>query len=186
MPGASLAGLEAAGVVAVLGTVINPAGLTHAKAVPIARARAFANPGLGASPVFHAFAIDQTGIVFSDDIGVVGDERIRIDLSALHGIGDGLAWAPGEFVGQDGEAIPACARGTLTRVAARLAGAGAMDSQAMFFQLAPSLRYAHTEPHVRTRLSENGFDLLKLRRTTIRMDAGKPVSGILFLASRRP
>lgn len=54
------------------------------------------------------------------------------------------------------------------------------------FQLAPSLRYAHTEPHVRTRLSENGFDLLKLRRTTIRMDAGKPVSGILFLASRRP
>lgn len=53
------------------------------------------------------------------------------------------------------------------------------------FQLAPSLRYAHTEPHVRTRLSENGFDLLKLRRTTIRMDGGKPISGILFLASKR-
>jgi len=140
MPGASLAELEAAGVVAVLGTVINPAGLTHAKAVPIARARAFANPGLGASPVFHAFAIDQTGIVFSDDIGVVGDQRIRIDLSALHGIGDGLAWAPGEFVGQDGEAIPACARGTLTRVAARLAGAGldaAVGHEIEFVLVAP-------------------------------------------------
>ena len=140
MPRAALAELEAAGVVAVLGTVINPAGLTHAKAVPIARARAFGNPGLGASPVFHAFAIDQTGIVFSDDIGVVGDERIRIDLSALHGIGDGLAWAPGEFVGQDGEAIPACSRGTLTRVAARLAGAGldaAVGHEIEFVLVAP-------------------------------------------------
>ena len=52
------------------------------------------------------------------------------------------------------------------------------------FILAPSLRYAHTEQHVRQRLEENGFELLKLTRTTIRMDGGKPVSGILFLASR--
>ncbi|MFN7089717.1 MAG: methyltransferase domain-containing protein [Allorhizobium sp.] len=53
------------------------------------------------------------------------------------------------------------------------------------FILAPSLRYAHTEQHVRQRLDENGFDLVKLSRTTIRMDGGKPVSGILFLASRK-
>uniref|UniRef100_A0A7C1NTS8 Methyltransferase domain-containing protein n=1 Tax=Agrobacterium albertimagni TaxID=147266 RepID=A0A7C1NTS8_9HYPH len=53
------------------------------------------------------------------------------------------------------------------------------------FILAPSLRYAHTEQHVRHRLNENGFDLVKLSRTTIRMDGGKPVSGILFLASRK-
>lgn len=52
------------------------------------------------------------------------------------------------------------------------------------YLLAPSLRYAHTERHVRQRLAENGFDVLTLTRTTIRMDGGKPVSGILFLASR--
>jgi predicted TPR repeat methyltransferase len=52
------------------------------------------------------------------------------------------------------------------------------------YLLAPSLRYAHTEHHVRQRLGENGFDVLTLTRTTIRMDGGKPVSGILFLASR--
>ncbi|MBC2771600.1 methyltransferase domain-containing protein [Rhizobium sp. AQ_MP] len=52
------------------------------------------------------------------------------------------------------------------------------------FLLAPSLRYAHTEQHVRQRLAENGFEVLTLARTTIRMDGGKSVSGILFLASR--
>jgi predicted TPR repeat methyltransferase len=52
------------------------------------------------------------------------------------------------------------------------------------FILAPSLRYAHTEAHVCTRLAENGFELRTLRRTTIRLDGGKPISGILFLASR--
>ena len=52
------------------------------------------------------------------------------------------------------------------------------------YLLAPSLRYAHTERHVRQRLAENGFDVVVLTRTTIRMDGGKPVSGILFLASR--
>ncbi|MCZ8177404.1 MAG: methyltransferase domain-containing protein [Rhizobium sp.] len=52
------------------------------------------------------------------------------------------------------------------------------------YLLAPSLRYAHTEQHVRQRLAENGFEVLTLTRTTIRMDGGKPVFGILFLASR--
>lgn len=52
------------------------------------------------------------------------------------------------------------------------------------YLLAPSLRYAHTEQHVRQRLAENGFEILVSTRTTIRMDGGKPVFGILFLASR--
>jgi predicted TPR repeat methyltransferase len=52
------------------------------------------------------------------------------------------------------------------------------------YLLAPSLRYAHTEQHVRQRLAENGFALLTLTRSAIRMDGGKPVFGILFLASR--
>src|SRR5271156_1412729 len=98
---AATAQLEAEGVDAVIGTVVNPAGLTLAKTVPIRRTNTFADPGLGASPSWHAFASDQTGIAFAGGVGVVGDQRLRIDLSALRMIGDGLAWAPGAFFEQD-------------------------------------------------------------------------------------
>jgi len=121
---ASIAQLEANGVGALVGTVVNPAGLTHAKIVPIRRAPVFADPGLGTSPVWHIFTIDQAGIAFTPDLGVVGDERIRVDLSALHRIGDGFAWAPADFHDQAGAPIPACSRGTLRRVVSRLADAG--------------------------------------------------------------
>ncbi|NBP86738.1 MAG: glutamine synthetase, partial [Mycobacteriaceae bacterium] len=101
---------------AVIGTIVNPAGLTLAKVVPAARATAFADPGLGASPTWHGFAIDKAGIAFTDEISVVGDQRIRIDLDALRVIDDGLAWAPGQFYDQSGGPVPACTRGTLARV----------------------------------------------------------------------
>ena len=116
--------LEADGVDAVVGAVVSPAGLTHAKTVPVRRLNAFADAGLGFSPVTHGFAIDRAGIAFADDITVVGDERIRIDLDALRTIGGGLAWAPASFFDQDGTPIPACARGTLARIESRLAQAG--------------------------------------------------------------
>lgn len=122
--GAVLTQLEANGVGTLVGTVVNPAGLTLAKTVPLRRATAFANPGLGASPVWHVFAIDQSGIAFTDDISVVGDERLRIDPAGLRSIGGGLAWAPASFFDQDGDPVPACARGTLARVEADLAAAG--------------------------------------------------------------
>ena len=121
---AAIAQLEAEGVDTVLGTAVNPAGLTQAKTVPIRRTDTFADPGLGASPSWHAFAIDQTGIAFTDEVGVVGDQRLRIDLSALRIVGDGLAWAPAAFFEQDGTPVPACSRGTLGRIEAALKDAG--------------------------------------------------------------
>jgi glutamine synthetase len=121
---AAIAQLESDGVATLIGTVVNAAGLTHAKTIPLRRMGTFADPGLGASPVWHVFAIDQTGIAFTDATGVVGDQRIRIDLSALRILGDGLAWAPGAFFGQDGEVDPYCSRGALTRIQDRLADAG--------------------------------------------------------------
>ena len=108
----------------IIGTIVNPAGLTLAKVVPAGGAGRFADPGLGASPTWHGFAIDQTGIAFTDDISVVGDQRIRIDVDALRVIDDGLAWAPGSFFYQNGDPVPACTRGTLGRVERRLAKAG--------------------------------------------------------------
>jgi glutamine synthetase len=121
---AAIAALETDGVSTLIGTVVNPAGLIHAKTVPLRRTGAFADPGLGASPVWHVFAIDQTGVVVGDAVGVVGDQRIRIDLGALRTLGDGLAWAPGSFYGQDGSPDPYCSRGALQRVEERLTAAG--------------------------------------------------------------
>jgi glutamine synthetase len=116
--------LEADGVDTVIGTTVTAAGLTHAKTVPARRLDAFADPGVGFSPVTHVFAIDRAGIALTQGITVVGDQRIRIDLDALRIIGDGLAWAPASFFDQDGNPIPACARGTLARIESRLAQTG--------------------------------------------------------------
>lgn len=121
---ATITHLQANGVGTVVGSVVNPAGLTLAKAVPLDRATTFVDPGLGASPTWHGFTIDKTGIAFTDTISVVGDQRVRIDAGGLRPIGGGLAWAPGSFFDQDGVAAPECARGTLRRVEARLADAG--------------------------------------------------------------
>ncbi|MBP2532646.1 class I SAM-dependent DNA methyltransferase [Agrobacterium tumefaciens] len=50
------------------------------------------------------------------------------------------------------------------------------------FILRESLRYAHSKSYVIDLLERTGFSLLEIRKTTIRKDAGKPLSGILFLA----
>ena len=121
---AAIAQLETDGVSTLIGTVVNSAGLIHAKTIPLRRMTAFADPGLGASPVWHVFAIDQAGIVFGESIGVIGDERIRIDLGGLRILGDGLAWAPGSFFHQDGTPDRYCSRGALARVEAKLADVG--------------------------------------------------------------
>src|SRR6478609_3168703 len=121
---AAIAQLESDGVATLIGTVVSSAGLTHAKTIPLRKMGAFADPGLGASPVWHVFTIDQTGIALGGDLSVVGDQRIRIDLGALRILGDGLAWAPGAFYGQDGEPDPYCSRGALGRIERRLADAG--------------------------------------------------------------
>ncbi len=108
----------------VVGTVVNPAGLTLAKVVSAGAAGTFADPGLGASPTWHGFAADRAGIAFTDAISVVGDQRLRIDRHAQRVIDAGLSWAPASFFDQDGNPVAACTRGTLGRIEARLAQAG--------------------------------------------------------------
>jgi len=53
------------------------------------------------------------------------------------------------------------------------------------FPLAPSLRYAHSEAYVRQLAARHGLEILKIIKTVIRKDGGKPVAGILFL-TRKP
>ncbi len=52
------------------------------------------------------------------------------------------------------------------------------------FLLRDSLRYAHSESYVLGLLECWGMELLAMEKTIIRMDAGKPVYGILFLSRK--
>jgi glutamine synthetase len=115
--------LQEAGVRLVIGSMVNAAGITLAKSVPVARLGSFHRAGMGAAPVWHVFCIDGE-IAFTDNISAVGDLRLRIDPNGLRSLGSGLAWAPADMFLQDGSRDPACARGTLARVQERAGNAG--------------------------------------------------------------
>ncbi|MVA59135.1 methyltransferase domain-containing protein [Agrobacterium vitis] len=53
------------------------------------------------------------------------------------------------------------------------------------FSLAQSLRYQHSEAYVVCELEAKGFTLLESQPDVIRMDGGKPIQGILFIAAKR-
>ena len=52
------------------------------------------------------------------------------------------------------------------------------------FVLRDSLRYAHSDAYIRDLLQRHGFTVLQSEKTTVRMDAGKPIRGILFLSRK--
>ncbi|MBB4009379.1 class I SAM-dependent DNA methyltransferase [Allorhizobium taibaishanense] len=53
------------------------------------------------------------------------------------------------------------------------------------FSLAPSLRYQHGQAYVEAELRAQGFELLTSEQEIIRLDGGKPIQGLLFIA-RKP
>lgn len=46
-------------------------------------------------------------------------------------------------------------------------------------------RYAHDEPAIRAELAAVGFELMRVETTTLRLESGKPVEGLIVLARRR-
>ncbi|MCX2713109.1 glutamine synthetase family protein [Mycolicibacterium sp. J2] len=115
--------LRAEGVELVAGSLTDLAGVTRAKYVPLRRLDAFVTSGMGVSPSWSVFCVDS-GIAFTPTIGVVGDQRLRIDPADLHTIGDGIAWAPASLGDQDGTAAPLCARSLLRATEQSLARRG--------------------------------------------------------------
>ncbi len=115
--------LRAADVEIVVGSVIDFAGVARAKTVPLERLGSFVTAGMGASPSWNVFCIDDS-IAFTEKIGVIGDLRLRIDPAALRVVAPGVAWAPGEFTEQDGAPSPFNTRGLLRRVGEDLAADG--------------------------------------------------------------
>src|SRR2546425_1245435 len=96
------------------GTFMDSAGVLRAKQAPIERAPVFHSAGLGASPVWVIFCVDDA-IAFTPSFGVVGDMRLRADLDGAVSLADGSAWAPTELADQDGQPLAFCPRGTLRR-----------------------------------------------------------------------
>ncbi|MDQ0456905.1 class I SAM-dependent DNA methyltransferase [Rhizobium paknamense] len=58
------------------------------------------------------------------------------------------------------------------------------QAESQGFTLAPSLRYQHSFAYVTATLAQSGFTLLESEEATIRMDGGKPVLGMLFIAAK--
>lgn len=110
-------------MVLVGGSIVDMAGVARAKYVPAARLEAFHTVGMGASPSWSVFCVDGS-IAFTPELGVVGDNRIRIDPANLRTLDDGVGWAPGDFHLQDGEPSPMCGRLRLAAVVEEAARAG--------------------------------------------------------------
>lgn len=111
------------GTTLLLGTLVDFAGVTRTKGVPIGRLRAYQQSGMGASPSWVVFCVDNA-VAFTDTIGVAGDLRLRIDAAKIRDIGDGLAWGPTDLCNQDGSPSELCPRAALRSVVDRAAALG--------------------------------------------------------------
>ncbi|MFD4180113.1 glutamine synthetase [Rhodococcus sp. NPDC058514] len=118
--------LAAQGVVGVALTWVDNSGITRTKAVPLDRLENAAAWGVGASPVFDAFATDDAIIAGRYAGGPVGDLRLLPDLSRITALAaqPGWAWAPADRHTQEGEPHPQDARSVIRRAVTRLADAG--------------------------------------------------------------
>jgi glutamine synthetase len=115
--------LEAENHSLTVGSVVDMAGVTRGKVVPAARTTNFQDTGMGASPSWNVFCVDDA-LAFTPKFSVEGDLRLRIDKRELRPLGHGVLWAPANFHHQNGTVAEVCTRSALARVELRLADAG--------------------------------------------------------------
>src|SRR5918992_584811 len=118
--------LGAQGVRVVALSHVDNAGVTRVKTVPISLLERAVRYGIGMSPVFEVFLVDDS-ITASDEVGgPVGDLRLMPDPSALRVLAaqPGWAWAPVDKHTQEGEIFPGCQRTFAKRMTLRAAEAG--------------------------------------------------------------
>jgi len=118
--------LSAHGVRAVALSQVDNAGVTRAKTVPVSLLERTVRYGIGMSPVFEVFMVNDS-ITASDEVGgPVGDLRLMPDPWALRTLAaqPGWAWAPVDKHTQEGEVYPGCQRSFAKRQAGRAADAG--------------------------------------------------------------
>ena len=118
--------LADAGVKAVALTWVDNAGVTRVKAVPLTRLEHAVRWGVGMSPVFDVFCVDDSITTSAHIGGPVGDLRLYPDLDRLTILAGqrGWAWAPVDRLTQEGDVWPACQRSFARRTTAAAADAG--------------------------------------------------------------
>jgi len=118
--------LVARGVRAVALSHVDNAGVTRVKTVPVSLLERAVRFGIGMSPVFEVFMVNDS-ITSSDEVGgPVGDLRLMPDPWALKVLAaqPGWAWAPVDKHTQEGDVYLGCQRTFAKRQAARAADAG--------------------------------------------------------------
>ncbi|TQK43295.1 glutamine synthetase [Streptomyces sp. SLBN-118] len=118
--------LMAEGVHGVALTWVDNAGITRAKAVPIGRVPHAATRGVGMSPVFDVFLVDDSITTSRHIGGPDGDLRLVPDLGRLTVLAaqPGWAWAPVDRYDQQGRPYAACQRLFARRMAERAVAHG--------------------------------------------------------------
>ncbi len=154
------ADLVARGVRTVALTFVDNAGITRVKAVPVTRLEHAAGWGVGMSPVFDVFCVDDSITTSRHIGGPAGDLRLYPDLNRLVPLHaqPGWAWAPVVRLTQDGDPYPGCQRGFAARMVERGHEAGLdlrMAFEVEWFVGAPDLTPACGGPaYGMTRLVE--------------------------------
>jgi len=106
------------GVQAVALTWVDNGGITRVKAVPLAKLEAAAAWGVGMSPVFDVFALDDSITTSRYIGGPGGDLRLHPDLAMFRKLAaqPGWAWAPADRYTQEGAVHAACQRSFARRM----------------------------------------------------------------------
>lgn len=97
--------------------MVDNAGVTRVKGVPVTRIDHVSRFGVGLSNVFAVFAVDDHITSSPGFEGPSGDMRLIPDMDAavvLEG-GRGWAWAPVDQYSQEGDPMPVCQRSALKR-----------------------------------------------------------------------
>jgi glutamine synthetase len=120
------AALADRGIAAVALTYVDNAGITRAKTVPVGRLAEAVTAGVGISPVFDVFLVDDSSTTSAHIGGPVGDLRLYPDLDALCRLSGqpGWAWAPADRYTQAGRPYMGCQRLFATAMIDRAAERG--------------------------------------------------------------
>ncbi|MGW2325945.1 glutamine synthetase [Streptomyces sp. NPDC001700] len=118
--------LTAQGIHGIALTWVDNAGITRVKSVPTGRLAQSARRGVGMSPVFDVYLVDDSMTTSPHIGGPDGDLRLFPDLGRLTPLAaqPGWAWAPVDRYAQSGLEHPACQRLFARRMTERAHGRG--------------------------------------------------------------
>jgi len=118
--------LTDAGVSMVALCWVDNAGITRVKAIPTGRLERAAGWGIGMSPVFDVFVVDDSITTSKHIGGPAGDLRLIPDLERVTPLAaqPGWALAPVDRYTQEGQPYIACSRAFAKKMVARAADHG--------------------------------------------------------------